>query len=74
MGPHSNDENLWRFPEGVELSDHEKRKVVVEVVAIGVGTMFATHSTALEAGCSTRRLVGPEVSGVMEPLPGWIWL
>ena len=43
MGPHSNDEKLWHFPEGVELSDHEKRKVVAEVVAIGVRTMFATH-------------------------------
>ena len=43
MGPHSNDENLWRFPEGVELSDDEKRKVVAEVVAIGVRTMFSTH-------------------------------
>ena len=43
MGPHSNDEKLWRFPEEVDLSHHEKRKVVAEVVAIGVRTMFATH-------------------------------
>ena len=42
MGPHSNNENLWRFPEGIALSDQEKRKVVAEVVAIGVETMFAT--------------------------------
>ena len=36
MGPHSNYKNLWQFPEGIKLSDHEKRKVVAEVVAIGV--------------------------------------
>ena len=47
MGPHSNDEKLWKFPEGVELTNIEKRKVIVEVVVIGpipeMKTMFSTH-------------------------------
>ena len=42
MGPHSNDSNLWHFPQGIELSDNDKRKAVAEVVAIGVRTMAKT--------------------------------
>ena len=56
MGPHSNDENLWRFPEGVELSDHEKRKVVD---AIGVKMMFATHVYSFESQMFHQKVGGP---------------
>ena len=59
MGPHSNDENLWRFPEGIEFSDHEKRKVVAEVVPIGVRTMFATHVYRFGGRLFPQKIGGP---------------
>ena len=59
MGPHSNDEKLWRFPEGVDLSHHEKRKVVAEVVAIGVRTMFAMHVYSFGGRVFHQKVGGP---------------
>ena len=59
MWTHSNDEKLWRFPEGVELSDHEKRKVMVQLVARGVRTMFDTHVYSFGGRVFHQKIGGP---------------
>ena len=73
MGPHSNDEKLWHFPEGVELTDSKKRRVVAEVVAIGVKTLFTLHVYSFRAVSSTSELVDRSASGAPEQLPGQSW-
>ena len=69
----SNDEKPWHFPEGVKLTDNEKRRVVAEVVAIGVKTLFTLHVYSFRAVSSTSELVDRSASGAPEQLPGQSW-
>ena len=44
MGAEEDDEKQWEFRRDLELTENEKRRVVSEVMRLGVEIMYGTHN------------------------------